>query len=147
MIAPRLRSKLRQRLRSSRGNILGFVSDNAGGTTRIDWDAFTDSWNGDVKQVENNVRNQVLVDNAEEEEGEDDGAPGNVSPRTPGRQHSNSIKQENCPAFVTLLGAVQEVHQRETDDGVSSEEDEPATTRAAGGLSGRGTVGRWQIVP
>ncbi|CAN0348236.1 unnamed protein product [Ectocarpus sp. 6 AP-2014] len=77
-------------------DILGFVSDNAGGTTRIDWDAFTDSWNGDVKQVENNVRNQVLVDNAEEEEGEDDGAPGNVSPRTPGRQHSNSINRKTA---------------------------------------------------
>ncbi|CAN0363401.1 unnamed protein product, partial [Ectocarpus sp. 4 AP-2014] len=85
-------------------DILGFVSDNAGGTTRIDWDAFTDSWNGDVKQVENNVRNQVLVDNAEEEQGEDDGAPGNVSPGTPGRQHSNSINRKTAQLLSHYWG-------------------------------------------
>lgn len=77
-------------------DVLGFVSDNAGGTTRIDWDAFAGSWNSDVKQVENNLRNQVLVDNAEEEKGEDDSVPANVSPRTPGRQYSNSINRKTA---------------------------------------------------
>eukprot|EP00904_Undaria_pinnatifida_P007445 jgi/Undpi1/3830/HiC_scaffold_16.g07199.m1 len=77
-------------------DLFRFAFDSAGGATRIDWDAFTASWNIDVKQIENNLRKQVLVDNTEEEEAGDDGALANVSPTTPGRQHSNSINRKTA---------------------------------------------------
>eukprot|EP00904_Undaria_pinnatifida_P013342 jgi/Undpi1/9138/HiC_scaffold_26.g11596.m1 len=77
-------------------DLLRFAFDSAGGATRIDWDAFAASWNSDVEQIEDNLRKQVLVDNTEEEEGEDHGALANVSPRTPGRQYSNSINRKTA---------------------------------------------------
>ena len=77
-------------------DVLGFLSDKNGGATRIDWQAFAAKWNNDVKETEDNLRNQLLVENAEEEKEaeDDDDAPANVSPRMPRRLLTNCINRK-----------------------------------------------------
>ena len=118
-------------------DVLGFLSDKNGGAIRIDWQAFAAKWNNDVKETEDNLRNQLLVENAEEEKEaeDDDDAPANVSPRMSRRLLTNCTNRKRVQDLEHYW--VQEDHQRKADDGTSPAEDEPAGTRAAGGLSGR----------